>query len=691
MYERTDKIITSFFAGVGGMTAGAVIWNDFIGYEPNLIKFYFIIVCGILTMWLAYRIKCIKSYDELSQSYPNGVTEWLLDNKLIKSADVSIKKVPYDAKKKVLCSHKEIIIKEQYVRDQYKHLERMYSYGVKEFNPRNENDLKVIAIHKKEEIKRVDSELIRKRNLANFQRDFEQSQKDYPLGTAEWLRINQAHTPLNETLLDKFWHERTTIKEYDQIKKNENALTEWEKEQYAFSCHCVNLEKSQLKKFGRKAYKISISYKEAKTTKPFVLCQHFAYSFCKEDDLDYSNFKGIKKNTDRVKKKQIIISEDVIEKICGYIKELDGEERTSIYLCPPEQPEEKGDFESLYMKILSFFDNCIDAAQIFMPSMNNEKELEKWYKQVQRRIVIIDLITENTRRNQISSDIIKKIEDKRPLLSFISIYKGYRRKEMQELIKLAWRNIRDVYDDKKDSEKAQEEENKKIKEHVRKHQLESVKDWRTLPGGIKYNYLFNYYPTTCDFEATEEEWAHRRLIWDFKNDPEKNVSLERHEHVLRVLIRQLFISLQSSFTSIENMRELTLVCLPASTKSKNDARYKEFSERLCKVTCIENGFDHIHIIKDGLSKNAPENTTGHSIQPIVRFDDWFKDKYVLLFDDVITKGNTMLKYKTMLEKKGATVVGGFALGKTKHERPAQYYIPTNDDPHIFNDSDDFPF
>jgi predicted amidophosphoribosyltransferase len=658
MYEQSDKIITSFFAGAGGAFAGAAIFVNFFGIpieNPGSIPFA--IVCGILTMWLTYRIKCSHSYNELCESYPNGVKEWLLDKKRISSIDAQIKNVSYETKKEVLCSHKEIVIKEQYVRDQYKYLERKYSYGVKEFNPRNENWLKVIAIHKEEEIKKIDSDLIRKRNLANFQRDFEQSQKEYPLGTAEWLRLNQAQLPLNPTLLEKFWQERTKIKDYDQIKKDEKTLTEWKTEQKVFSGYCRDLHDNQLEKFGCYNYDISISYKGARTSHAYTIWQHFAHSFCHEEDMDYSNFKGIKRNADRVKQGKLSISDKIAEKIANFIKELDSKENTSIYFCPPENNEEKGNLESLYMRILSHFDNSVDSAQIFMPSSNIEKELSKWYKKVQRRIVIIDLATENSRLIQVCSDIIKKIEDKRPLLSFISIYKGYDREEMQELI------------DEEDSEKAQEEENKKIREQVRKHLLESVQTWHTLPGGIKYNYLFNYYPTTCDFEATEEEWAHRRLIWDFKNDPDKDIDPERHEHVLKVLIRKLLFALEKEFSGCEYMSYLTLVCLPASTKSKNEARYKDFSQRLCKVTCMENGFDHIHIIKDGLSKNSPENTTGRSIQPIVRFDDWFNDKYVLLFDDVITKGNTMLKYKTMLEKKGATVVGGYALGKTKHVRP----------------------
>ena len=61
MYEQTDKIITSFFAGAGGAFAGATIFVNFFGIpieNPGSIPFA--IVCGILTMWLTYRIKCIN-------------------------------------------------------------------------------------------------------------------------------------------------------------------------------------------------------------------------------------------------------------------------------------------------------------------------------------------------------------------------------------------------------------------------------------------------------------------------------------------------------------------------------------------------------------------------------------------------------------------------------------------------------
>ena len=123
-----------------------------------------------------------------------------------------------------------------------------------------------------------------------------------------------------------------------------------------------------------------------------------------------------------------------------------------------------------------------------------------------------------------------------------------------------------------------------------------------------------------------------------------------------------------------------MVCLPASTNAKNVARYDDFSNRLCEETGMENAFAHVHIIQDGMSKKDPRNTTGRSIQPVIEYDKaYFKGRYILLFDDVVTKGGTMLRYKEAMEREDATVIGGICLGKTKHERPIQQRIVNIDE------------
>ena len=208
--------------------------------------------------------------------------------------------------------------------------------------------------------------------------------------------------------------------------------------------------------------------------------------------------------------------------------------------------------------------------------------------------------------------------------------------------------------------------------------VRKAKSWNKLFLNFYYTWLFYYYPTTCDFEAGPQEWNDRYTIWKFKNDPEKRISPKDHEDTLDDVIPKIIQRLNETFGE-EYVQFLTLVCLPASTKAKNAARYDEFSNRLCEETGMENGFGHTHVVRDGLSKNHPENHTGRSIQPVIEFDnDFFRGKNVLLFDDVVTKGGTMLRYKDVLRDKGATVIGGICLGKTKHEPPENLrYVPVD--------------
>lgn len=229
--------------------------------------------------------------------------------------------------------------------------------------------------------------------------------------------------------------------------------------------------------------------------------------------------------------------------------------------------------------------------------------------------------------------------------------------------------------------------------------VRNVKRWEYLSDNFYYTYLYFYYPTTCDFEASEEEWSIRRLVWNFKNDPDRHIAFFEHNNALSVVIPQIKRRLTDAFGE-DSLPFLTLVCLPASTNAKNQARYEEFARRLCEETGMEDSFSHIVITKDGMSKKDPRNMTGSSIQPEIRIDSWFKGKQVLLFDDIVTKGNTMLRYKRLMERVGATVIGGFSIGKTKHERPVQAIAPNPFPPlpdlpnipssHLFSD-DDLPF
>lgn len=191
----------------------------------------------------------------------------------------------------------------------------------------------------------------------------------------------------------------------------------------------------------------------------------------------------------------------------------------------------------------------------------------------------------------------------------------------------------------------------------------SVSPWKILHGSIPYNHLLYYYPTTCETEATDDEWDDRWTVWNFKNTPGKTKEFD-HEKVLDEVIPQIISKLHEVFDD-ESLSRLTLVCIPASSAEKTEKRYKEFSQRLCEETGMINAFCHISVTENSEEKKfgGKGMTTNN-----VTFDEaFFKTSNVLLFDDVITKGETMLRFKNKLEQLGANVICGFSIGKTKHE------------------------
>lgn len=201
---------------------------------------------------------------------------------------------------------------------------------------------------------------------------------------------------------------------------------------------------------------------------------------------------------------------------------------------------------------------------------------------------------------------------------------------------------------------------KSINEDIIRRQFLNIKDWHKLGSNFRYKYLLTYYPTTCSFEATNDEWEDRWLVWNFKNTPGKTSS-EQHRKALDTLIPKISCILSSSF---KDLSILTLVCIPAATRIGNISRYELFSDLLTKRTGMVNSYDHISILEDGVPKHL-----GGTGKPTLQFDvEFFVGKYVLLFDDVITSGKSMLSFKNKLESMGAYVVAGLAIGKTKHER-----------------------
>ena len=105
-----------------------------------------------------------------------------------------------------------------------------------------------------------------------------------------------------------------------------------------------------------------------------------------------------------------------------------------------------------------------------------------------------------------------------------------------------------------------EEEAKRQAELTRRRNLAAQFKYITL-GGHKAAYCFDYYPKNRFPSVTAQQEADRRAVWNFK-DGSYTYGLNR-----------LADFLDGNFTK-EEMKNVVVCVIPASTQCKNDIRYK---------------------------------------------------------------------------------------------------------------------
>ena len=458
----------------------------------------------------------------------------------------------------------------------------------------------------------------------------------------------------------------------DSARKKTAETDDWfVKEQKKFSAAGISAAKAHLPSWGRYSYSIPWEKRDSngKRTKcDQLVWQIFVDSLCLDQDLDYTLLPVCKANFDNLpkfKNKTRHWMPNVYTGINKFLEELAKQYHIGILFNTSIYDWNKDALMYHYENISREIPNTqmLDEEFIANPIATILDEI--FIPQNVKFLVIIDCFTENSVLIKKCKNIFK--QDNHPCIIYLSLLKSFDRDEMQKWID----EKRKEYEAEERAKKIAEEERQRKervqreKEERKRNALPSLKrcvsSWETLAFNIPYNFLLHYYPTTCDFEATEDEWDDRRLVWNFKNTPGKT-SEEEHEEALDEVIPRLTSLLENTFGNYLDL--LTLVCIPASSEANNNARFEDFSERLTNETDMDNAFDHIQVVEDATPKHL-----GGTGTPVLHFDEnFFKGRYILLFDDVITKGNSMLRFKLKLEALGATVIAGVSVGKTTHER-----------------------
>lgn len=480
----------------------------------------------------------------------------------------------------------------------------------------------------------------------------EKIKKEYPDGYENWREILYKFPLYNPDYI--------IIKEEEKIAALDKQIKseKWEKAQSDFSDICYELSKKHLPDYGRYKYgipftKFDVNGKEISGT--YKVWQLFYSSMCLRA-LDYTNCPRYKQNAEKVpgfENGTRHLAPHVYKDLAKFIKEIadhcckDNNDKISV-IFNYEKDWGKEVLDSHYKpleKLLS------DNAKINCDDTSLYDD-DYWIDGFDKINVIVDIVTENDDMKRLCQHIISLNRNFRPVIVYISLMKAFDRDEMIKII------------DRENERIAKIKEEKEKEEKAKKNLIESVSQWDTLFGGMKYSYQFYYYPNNSNIVPTQEDWNNRWIVWNFKNDTER-ISPSAHAKTLNIVVTMIKNKLTSTFSE-ESLKYLTLVCIPASSQAKTEARYEEFSSRICEELGMINAYPHIKVTEERMERHLGGTSTDTDK---LSFDnDFFKGKYVLLFDDVITRGHSMNTFKRKMESLGATVVGGLCLGRTKHER-----------------------
>ncbi len=177
--------------------------------------------------------------------------------------------------------------------------------------------------------------------------------------------------------------------------------------------------------------------------------------------------------------------------------------------------------------------------------------------------------------------------------------------------------------------------------------LAAVSKWQTLSDDLRYSWVVDYatYTAGGTFSLTESQWAERELVTNFKGNTELTTELD-HKDAVKKAIDLIADKIKKTFGS--DAAQLTLVCIPASTEDTTRRRCEVFSEEVSKNCGMKNGYSHIQFKADGS----------------FTFDtDYFKSRPVLLVDDIIASGGSVLRFAQKIKETGAIVIAALALGK----------------------------
>ena len=180
-------------------------------------------------------------------------------------------------------------------------------------------------------------------------------------------------------------------------------------------------------------------------------------------------------------------------------------------------------------------------------------------------------------------------------------------------------------------------------------------NWKRLASGLPYKWIVDYasYNAFGNFELSSEDWEKRDYIVNFKGNSELTTEID-HQAALQKTIGMVSELLKKVFGN--EAQQLTLACVPASLQAHTERRFKEFSQKVCEETGMQNAYS-------AFSYTHQTDEDGDQIDTLHIDPNFFKGKKAVIFDDIIASGGSVAKFADQLKQLGAEIVAAIALGK----------------------------
>lgn len=166
--------------------------------------------------------------------------------------------------------------------------------------------------------------------------------------------------------------------------------------------------------------------------------------------------------------------------------------------------------------------------------------------------------------------------------------------------------------------------------------------------GFRHKYFVDYYPKNIPCSIKDD--FNRKLIWEFKDGI----------YTARMKVGKMITDFLNELPIKKHLSKIVFVCAPTSSYTSYRQRFLGFTKYIVEQTGMINGSEHVCI----KGEVKPKHLGGFEKVNYSIDTDFFSGKRVIIFDDLLTTGNTLMDFAEQIKSAGGDIIGAITIGKT---------------------------